>query len=239
MDEIEVSTTTIIVPLSNDQKVRLSEQEVVIHEYLEYYYRAGKAVRIIHDEELYTEYGTFEEYADKRWKRSPQSLYRLMNASVVYDNVLDTGWTPENEAQARPLTSKDLTIEDQQLIATFIHETAADKADAAHVQALVDVVKEIKLTGAIDGGDGESIPINQATIDHVKLALTEEQTERLARQIQRLKDRSSQKFVSRFYGIPIVRGSDSIEVKLSDESELQLGQEYVFMVYKIEQANSV
>jgi site-specific DNA-methyltransferase (adenine-specific) len=56
------------------------------------------------------------------------------------------------------------------------------KITAAHVQSTVNVLKEVLATGAIDNGEGVAIPVTEATVDHLKAAVTEETYERTKRQ---------------------------------------------------------
>jgi hypothetical protein len=88
---------------------------------------------------------------------------------------------PANERQARPLT--ELEPEAQRLAWEVVIETAPQgKVTAAHVKSVVTVLKEVLTTGALDAGEGISIPIGRATITHVKAAVTEETYERMMRQ---------------------------------------------------------
>lgn len=236
---IAVSAEILPSILTEDQKSLLAEQELVIDEYRKSYQRAGHAMRIIHDGGLYADYGTFEDYAFNRWKYKRQHAYRLMNASEVYDLLEETGWTPENEAQARPLTAENLTDTDKKNIAVFIQKTAEEgqKIDTNYVKSLATIYSDIKRTGAIDGGDGVMIPIEQASSEHIQLALTEEQVERLKRQKEILSSKNNQKFIARFHGIPIVLGEDSFEIKPTngEVSELRLGHKYLFIVYELQE----
>lgn len=233
--EEEVLTGT----LSEEQKAELAVHESVIDEYRKFYHLAGKAFEEIHKNKLYREYGTFAKYAFEKWGYSRVHAWRLIRASQVYDNIEDIGWIPENESVIRPLTPKVVTLEDQRLIATIIHETALDGVvDEPHVKSLVTVLKDIKNVGAVDDGDGGMIPIKEATTQHLKAAILQQTKENMLTdaEVIRQKRNSKQNFIGRFHAIPIVRGSDTVELQgqVGTFSEINLGQEYVFVVYQIE-----
>lgn len=72
------------------------------------FYAVGKALKEIRDKRLYRELGfdLLEMYTRSRWDMGKSHTYRLIEASVVIDNLSPIGETlPFNEAQTRPLTN--------------------------------------------------------------------------------------------------------------------------------------
>lgn len=80
--------------------------EAVIESERRCFYKIGKALREIRDGRLYRDllYVSFENYVKKRWDIGKSHAYRLIEASIVLDNLSPVGDVlPENEAQLRPL----------------------------------------------------------------------------------------------------------------------------------------
>jgi hypothetical protein len=85
---------------------RLTTLEMLIESERRCFYKVGKALREIRDEQLYRElfFDSFEQYVKKRWEMGRSHAYRLIEASRVIDNLSPIGeLLPENEAQLRPL----------------------------------------------------------------------------------------------------------------------------------------
>jgi hypothetical protein len=64
-------------------------------------------LREIRDGHLYEGYDTFKQYVEDRWQISEQHAYRLMDASVVRENLeksIIVDFLPTSERQVRPLT---------------------------------------------------------------------------------------------------------------------------------------
>jgi len=98
-DEIDLSDT------------RLDRLELVIKKYRQDFYSVGKALKEIRDGHYYHKlsFKSFESYVKVRWDMSRSHAYRLIEASVVIENLSPIGDVlPKNEAQARPLTRLDL-----------------------------------------------------------------------------------------------------------------------------------
>jgi hypothetical protein len=73
--------------------------------------KIGDALSIIQAEQLYRlEADTFADFVLLRWKMSPQHANRLMAAAMVCKELEPTGFTPQTERQARPLTSLSPTL---------------------------------------------------------------------------------------------------------------------------------
>lgn len=174
----------LALDLSIDEQRRLAEHEAVIERGLNTFYEVGMALLDIRDSRLYRlDYGTFEEYCQRRWDLKQAQAYRLMDAAKVTENlkVLPMGELPTVERQARELAP--LAPDEQRLVWDVVQQTAPlGKVTAAHVKSVVNVLKEVTATGAIDDGSGEQIPIATATVAHVKAAVLEETYERMARQ---------------------------------------------------------
>lgn len=168
--------------LSTDERAQLEAHEEVIERGLKTFYEVGAALLDIRDRRLYREqYSTFEAYCEKRWGISKTHANRLIEGAEVVANLTPMGVIPDNERQARELAP--LEPEAQRIVWQVVKETAPDgKVTAAHVKSVVNVFKDVVHTGAIDGGDGIDIPLEQATLTHVKAALLEETYERMKRQ---------------------------------------------------------
>ncbi len=86
---------------------RLSELESVLETNQRSFYQVGRALREIRDDRLYERFGfsRFEDYTRTRWEMRKSQAYRLIDASMVIDNLSPIGERlPVKEAHARPLT---------------------------------------------------------------------------------------------------------------------------------------
>ena len=89
---------------------RLAKLESVIKKYRQDFYSVGNALKEIRDGRHYQKltFKSFESYARLRWDMGRSHAYRLIDASLVIDNLSPIGETlPKNEAQARPLAKLD------------------------------------------------------------------------------------------------------------------------------------
>lgn len=173
------------IALTDSEEKRLAALEVTIESGLKVFFEVGTALLEIRDSRLYRrDYKKFEDYCRVRWQLKQSRAYQLMDAASVVGNLESStngGTLPDNERQTRPLTQ--LAPEEQVLVWQVVTDTApAGKVTEAHVRSVVNVMKEVTATGAIDNGEGEQIPVSQATTAHVKAAITEETYERLKRQ---------------------------------------------------------
>jgi len=86
----------------------LAELEQIIEKNQNRFYRIGKALKQIRDEQLYRHvlFNSFEAYVKDRWDMAKSHAYRLIDASKVIDNLspIGDGILPQNESQARALT---------------------------------------------------------------------------------------------------------------------------------------
>ena len=90
---------------------RLAHLEAVIGKYRQDFCSVGKALKEIRDGRYYhnLSFKSFESYVKVRWDMGRSHAYRLIEASVIIENISPTGDVlPKNEAQARPLTRLDL-----------------------------------------------------------------------------------------------------------------------------------
>lgn len=204
MQTVDIETGEIL-RLSDDEQQQLERFEVAIARGLRTFVEVGEALLSIRDRRLYrANYRTFEDYCRDRWSMARRTAYQLMDAAGVVENVRNCAQAlPANEAQVRPLAM--LQPDEQRLVWQVVQDTApAGKVTAAHVKSVVSVLKEVTTTGAIDNGEGLSIPVRRATTEHMKAAVTEETAERLRRQeayvAEKLKNKSS-----------IIFSSDSVE----------------------------
>jgi hypothetical protein len=124
---------------------QLAAQEAVIERGLKTFVDVGNALLTIRDGRLYrASHGTFEDYCRERWGMTDRRARQLMGAAETIA-LLQTGTIvpvlPITESQARPLTA--LPPERQAEAWQAAVETAPDgKVTAAHVQAVVDAMRE-------------------------------------------------------------------------------------------------
>jgi phage N-6-adenine-methyltransferase len=168
--------------LSADEQSRLQQHEEVIERGLKTFYDVGSALLDIRKSRLYRQqYSTFEAYCEQRWGMSKTHANRIIESAEVAANLTPMGVIPANERQTRELVGLEPA---QQRVAWEVVEKTAPNGHvtAGHVKSVVNVMRDVLNTGAIDGGDGVDIPIQAATIDHLKAAVLEETEERMARQ---------------------------------------------------------
>jgi len=93
--------------LTRSEESKLVELESTIEDGLDTFVEVGSALAAIRDSRLYRgEFGTFEEYCDKRWKLARRQAYRLIDAAAVVGNVSHgTQTPPTSERQVRPLVA--------------------------------------------------------------------------------------------------------------------------------------
>jgi hypothetical protein len=125
--------------LTIPEKQKLQSLEITIQRGLKIYIEVGTALLAIRDERLYrAEFGTFEEYCEKRLNMSRIHAHRLIQASEVAEDLLPIGNTlPANEAQARELAA--LPREDRAAAWQTVVETApASGITASFVRETVE-----------------------------------------------------------------------------------------------------
>jgi hypothetical protein len=181
--------------LTAPESERYQACNAIIANGIRIWYQVGEALLAVRDERLYrAEYPTFEAYLTQKWELKQSRAYQLMDAAQVVRNLESSTIVelPANESQARELTS--LEPEAQRLGWQIVEDTAPDgKITAAHVKSVVNVLKEVFATGAIDDGTGEQIPVAAATPEHLKAAITEETYERMQRQEAHIAEHQARK----------------------------------------------
>lgn len=92
-------------PLSTSERNKLARLEQSIEKRLGQFFRVGGALKVIRDKLLYREqFGTFEEYAERRWGIGRSYAYRLIEAANVIGDLSPMGnISPQSERQCRPL----------------------------------------------------------------------------------------------------------------------------------------
>jgi N6-adenosine-specific RNA methylase IME4 len=128
--------------LSFIEKSELQQCETIIEEGLRTFVDVGGALLKIRDKKLYRqEYSTFEEYCQSKWSISRPRAYQLIDSAKVIGNLSTfVDKTPDNEAQARPLTK--LGPEDQVKAWAKVIETAPEGKITAKV--VLEAAKEIQ-----------------------------------------------------------------------------------------------
>lgn len=83
----------------------LAEHEAVIERGIKTFYEVGIALADIRDRRLYrADYGTFEEYAQKRWQMTGSRAYQMIDAAHVVSTIVEADLpAPANEGQTREL----------------------------------------------------------------------------------------------------------------------------------------
>lgn len=90
--------------LTASESTALAEHEAVIERGIKTFYEVGMALADIRNRKLYrADYGTFEEYAEKRWQMSRPRAYELMAAAEVVSGMPDTVQPVANARQASEL----------------------------------------------------------------------------------------------------------------------------------------
>lgn len=114
---------------------------------------------------LHSGHATFAGYVHDVWGWSKQRAYQLINAEKLSVLLLDAGLEPPlNERIARPLTTNQLTPDEQILVWRVVEKVAADhngKVTEKSVTGVINVLKEVTRTGAINV-DGEAFEVAEA-----------------------------------------------------------------------------
>lgn len=144
--------------LAISERQELQQHERVIQQGLNTFVEVGQALAAIRDSRLYREdYGTFEDYCQSRWGFTDRRARMFIDSASVLAN-LQTGTIvpilPATESQARPLTK--LEPAEQVRVWEQVVATAPEgKITAAHVQAVVDEVKDNKPHVSFNSGNNE------------------------------------------------------------------------------------
>ena len=113
--------------LNKDELNELERCEVVIKQGLQTFVEVGQALLTIRDKKLYrSSFRTFEEYCDVKWEIGKAYAFRLIGAAEVISNLSPRGdILPQNEKEARPLTSLEPEIQ-QQAWAAVVEQHGSD-----------------------------------------------------------------------------------------------------------------
>lgn len=129
------------------KRSKLAECEAVIEHGLGTFLEVGQALLNIRDQELYKEYGTFENYCRERWNISRYHAYHLMYAVEVTENLLSSGQqAPLSERETRPLQSLS-PVQQREAWQLAVESAANGKVTSRHVEAAVKAIRreEIKI----------------------------------------------------------------------------------------------
>lgn len=128
--------------LTETEELELNTLEARVEQAFKAFWEIGSVLEEIRDKRLYrSNYKTFSEYCQSRWRLARRTAYQFIEAAKVFENVRHGAQKilPTNERQVRPLTP--LSPEKQQQVWDTVVETAPfGKITAAHV---VRCVKEI------------------------------------------------------------------------------------------------
>lgn len=245
------SVQVIIPPLTAEERADYERNNLIISEKLHAFVDVGNALADNNRRRLYRDdYANFEDYCFGEWGFKKSQGYRLIDAaevvgalSALYPNG-DTGveahyLLPTHEAQVRPLATDDFTPEQKRIIWEIAQKTAPGKAVTfAHVSALVEVGRTVLETQAIDGGDGEDIPIERAQLGHFKDAVLEEAKERMAQNGQRITDHLKQELVGRFDAQLVEFGGGEVTFHLAGGKlpDIHSGVKYRILIYQDRQS---
>ncbi|HYW21188.1 MAG TPA: hypothetical protein VE956_18195 [Nodularia sp. (in: cyanobacteria)] len=118
--QVNPSSATITVSAVEVRELTQEEQSDRLHlerKVERAFFEAGKALTELRDRRLYrSTHGTFEEYCRDRFGYSRRQPYLLMEAAVIFDNLLENcdrndHILPTNEWQIRPLSKLDRDIQ--------------------------------------------------------------------------------------------------------------------------------
>jgi hypothetical protein len=138
-----ITVTAVEVPelTEEEQRDRLHLERRVERAFFE----AGKALAELRDRRLYrSTHKTFEEYCRDRFGHSRRQSYLLMDAAVVFDNLMEKcdpldHILPTNERQVRPMTK--LEPQEQQEVWVKAVKQAGGKVPPARI--VKNVVQQI------------------------------------------------------------------------------------------------
>lgn len=172
------------VPMTAADRIELEECEHTIQAGIGAFIEVGTALGIIRDNRLYREqYPTFEAYTRERWQLESRQLAAQKILAAQVANRLSKFFDTQGLRMSHALALADLPDDALQTVYEVVKKTApGGKITAGHIKSVVTVFNEITATGALDNGDGESIPAGGA----FGAAITEETYERVMRQREHL-----------------------------------------------------
>jgi hypothetical protein len=131
--------------LTTQEAARLEHLKAVVSRGIQSYYEMGDALREIRDSRLYrATHATFDEFCRECWGFAKSHIYRLIDTSIVAENVSPTGEVPRTERQARELTPLNREPDAQRAAWAIAVETAPESGvTAAHVKQVVEATREV------------------------------------------------------------------------------------------------
>ena len=139
--------------LDTVERNKFRKLEAVVAEGITSFMLVGESLKEIRDTKLYREsYKTFEKYVDQKWGMQKSHAYRLIDASIVSQNLSPIGDKNErvaeikNEAQLREL--KDVPAESIEAIVNKAADIAGDNTiTASDIKQAREQVLESKPKG--------------------------------------------------------------------------------------------
>lgn len=163
------------------------------------------------------------------FEKKQSRVYQLLAAAKVEKNLSTVVEIPERHL--RPLAA--LEPDEQIAVWEVINATAPNgKVTSQHAKSIANLCKEAMVTGAIDNGDGISIPIRGA----LYAAASDETTERAKRQTQHIEERTGNASKSRYtgQGVALRLDADTLHLKLKtgawSDIEALLGKDVIIFI---------
>jgi hypothetical protein len=123
--------------LSKDEQIQLVKQERIIASGFLHMHDCAAALRVIRDQRLYREFGTFQEYCQKKWGRERATVDYLLQASEQREEIA------KNFVEEKPLKILVETAPDSAIRAL------AKTSKRTQKRALKEAAKKGKLTTKI------------------------------------------------------------------------------------------
>jgi hypothetical protein len=156
------SMNTLKEKLDTVERNKLRKLEVVVAEGITSFLAVGEALKEIRDLKLYREsHKTFEKYVDQKWGMQKSQAYRLIDASVVSQNLSPMGDKNERvaeittERQLREL--KDVPVESIEAVVNKAADIAGEKTITASdiKQAREEVLSEPEPSFEVPGHNSD------------------------------------------------------------------------------------
>jgi hypothetical protein len=171
--KLDPATGEIVQPVIS----RLTQLEATVEAGLKTFIDVGLALAEIRENELWKDsYTSWKDYLQRRWNYGTSRARQIINGAALAKEIQTvTDVTLTNEAQARGINSalKPFPAEYQHAILQFAVTMSDGKLTPNVVKSAGDVLLDIVQTGTVDG--------NQALLTTTKLAITDEQVERIKR----------------------------------------------------------
>lgn len=190
-----VPVTILTARLMEDEQTRLEQHEQIIERGQKAFIEVGNALKSIQQSRLYrATHGTFVEYLRERWDLKETRAYEFIASAGVVNHLSEISEFPPPQVESHAAPLAKLAPDEQELVWRVVSETApGGKVTGSHVKSVVEVLKEIATTGALDNGEGESIPVERATVGHLKAVVTETTYEREKRMREHIEESARRK----------------------------------------------